>query len=276
MSQKCLSHSDALAALLSKERKKKYLSVCIRDIVTNGIVSARFRDVCVPEPHELKRYLAAWFDYIGISPDSCLKWMRAYCSDVLADNRYVLISDAEFDCGCEDNLFGAPCRRSCPLYAEMYQKYTARKTKEASEDSDAGTVNTPVKGKYIRQFEEARNLILRLNDEGFSRKEIVQILNEQGFKTRTGRVWTYPLVCFELETLLKNTDFDPRRKYSPLKDKYREQFREALDSAITLLEDGLSLKNIVGQMNSQGFKTRTGRPWTTSLLRIELSRLKSR
>lgn len=267
---------DTLTALLYKERKKKYLSSCIRDIVTNGIVSPRFRDVSVPEPQELTRYLAAWFDYIGISPDSSLKWMRAYCSDVLADSRYVLISDAEFDCGCEDNLFRSPCRRSCPIYAEMYQKHTVRKRKKASEKSDAGTVNTPVKGKYIRQFEEASDLLLRLNDDGFSRKEIVSVLNEQGFKTRTGRVWTYPIVCFELETLLKNTDFGSRRKYFPLKDKYGEQFGKALNSAIRLLDDGLSLRNIVEQMNSQGFKTRTGRPWTISLLRIELNRLKNR
>lgn len=276
MSQKHLSHSDVLAALLVKERKKKYLSACIRDLVTNGPVSARFfGESNIPGSQDVMQYLAAWFRHIGISPDVSQKWMQAYCSGVLserstkADIRDVLNSDILFDCGCEHNLFKAPCSRSCLIYDEMYEKYRVRKAREAF---DAGSVTTPVKGKYSSQFEEARQLLLRLNDEGLSRNKIVPILNEQGFKTRTGRSWTYAIVSSELDALGRNIGSKPRKKYFRLKDKYKEQFGRAFDSALKLLKNGVPVKEIVGQLNAHGFKTRTGRPWTVSLLRIEFER----
>jgi hypothetical protein len=60
-----------------------------------------------------------------------------------------------------------------------------------------------------------------------------------------------------------------------VKEKYRGQFAEAMRIAQEHLEQRVSRKEIVSLLNERGFKTRTGRPWTSSILAGELKKLKS-
>jgi hypothetical protein len=64
-----------------------------------------------------------------------------------------------------------------------------------------------VKERHKENFERALRYIEEKAGEGISRKDLVSLLNDEGFKTRTGRPWTYPL----LGTELKRMGIDPKR-----------------------------------------------------------------
>ena len=55
-----------------------------------------------------------------------------------------------------------------------------------------------------------------------------------------------------------------------LKDRYREQFEKALETAIKHIEKGVSKKEVLILLNDREFKTITGRKWTYSTLLNEL------
>jgi hypothetical protein len=57
------------------------------------------------------------------------------------------------------------------------------------------------KEKYKEQFIEATKLIRIHYENNLSRKEIVNILNDKGFKTRTGKSWTIGVLGYELRIL---------------------------------------------------------------------------
>lgn len=56
---------------------------------------------------------------------------------------------------------------------------------------------------------------------------------------------------------------------------YKEQFETGLRLALEETQKGAKPHHIVEQLNARGLKTRTGRKWTESILRNELSRSRS-
>jgi len=62
---------------------------------------------------------------------------------------------------------------------------------------------------------------------------------------------------------------------SSIKDVYKEQFEKALETAIEYVEKGISKQEIVKSLNTQDFKTRTGKKWSYSTLLNELKIFKS-
>ena len=62
-------------------------------------------------------------------------------------------------------------------------------------------------------------------------------------------------------------------KYHSVKDEYKDQFKKAIEVAERHLRQRVSKKEIVDILNSSGFKTRTGRKWSYSILAIELKKL---
>jgi hypothetical protein len=56
------------------------------------------------------------------------------------------------------------------------------------------------------------------------------------------------------------------------KEKYNEQFAEAMKLAMDMNNMGKKKKNIANSLNELGFKTRTGKSWSLSILNIELKK----
>ena len=56
-----------------------------------------------------------------------------------------------------------------------------------------------VKEKYKEQFGKALEYMEEKVGQGISKKDLVVLLNNQGFKTRTGRPWTYPILLTEIK-----------------------------------------------------------------------------
>jgi hypothetical protein len=60
-------------------------------------------------------------------------------------------------------------------------------------------------------------------------------------------------------------------KRLPHRDRYKEQFENAIKISVELMKQGYMKREIAGQLNEKGFKTRTGMKWTAGNLSNELS-----
>lgn len=279
----------------------KYFFPCIKDLVANGLTSAPFSsEDSRPSRQEITQYIAAWFKHIGICADECRDWMIEYSVDVLSrissssnsqirhstksNIKYIYKSDVAFDCGCENNAIKASCDQDCPVYNRMSDKCKERKAREAKRSYEPesepkhyrGAIETlSVKEIYSDQFKKALEIVKDHVRKGVSNQDIVTLLNDRGFKTRTGKKWTYAVLRSEVK----------RHKYGPeatdnqiglqrlsIKAQYRDQVEKALEIVISCIEKGISKQDIVSLLNDAGFKTRTGREWTVPILQSELKK----
>jgi hypothetical protein len=67
------------------------------------------------------------------------------------------------------------------------------------EPEDGASTRQSVKEMYQEQFEKAMKFAFEKLNQGIARKRIVRLLNEEGFKTRTGRIWTLSILSGELK-----------------------------------------------------------------------------
>jgi hypothetical protein len=66
-------------------------------------------------------------------------------------------------------------------------------------DMGKGAKYSPVKGIYREQFEKAIEFSEKSLRKGGRYQDIVNLLNEKGFKTRTGRTWNYGVLKVEMK-----------------------------------------------------------------------------
>ena len=215
------------------ENNKKYLFPCIRDLVANRLNLERFsNEDNIPSRQDITQYIAAWFKYIGLSSDECREWMIEYCVGMLSaissssksrirhstksNIKYVYKSDVTFDCRCEKNRFKALCEPRCPIYEEMAHSAKESEAANIVESyeikvehriaDEIAPIKYSIKDEYKDQFEKAIEVAQHHLKQGISKKEIVNLLNDKGFKTRTGKKWTYSLLGNELRKLNRNID----------------------------------------------------------------------
>jgi len=225
------------------EVSDKNLFPCINDLVVNGLSLARFSsEDRKPNRQDITQYLAAWFKYIKVSSDICRNWMNEYCVDILSaissssaskirhstksNIKYIYTSDVTFSCEREDNPYKASCGPNCSIYGKM--------SKENKE-------------KRAKELKEARDLEAKIN---------AQIKKDEA----------------EAKALAKAKAKEAKSKILLMRDKYEEQFNKAMEIIIDNIKKGVKKKNIITLLNDSGFKSRTGREWTSSLLTIELKK----
>ncbi len=75
---------------------------------------------------------------------------------------------------------------------------------------------SPVKEIYRDQFQAALRLVHREIVKGAKKKAILDLLNERGLKTRTGRQWTYSILCIEIDKLEATlaSQCDPQQEHA--------------------------------------------------------------
>ncbi|MEA2083160.1 MAG: recombinase family protein [Thermodesulfobacteriota bacterium] len=203
-----------LLTIIGKERERE-IPTCVTDLVGNGLSQDRFTDEEYrPGRHDITLFLAAWCHRIGLEAEAYRDWLIDYSLDVLgvisssspsqirhstkSTIKFVHRSDVAFSCHCERNIFKAVCMPTCLLYGEMetlYKQELDIKRKRLEEDKRIKEEGMPilerltVKQQYKEQFEEAVEHIQKYLMQGRTRNEIVDLLNEKGYKTRTGREW---------------------------------------------------------------------------------------
>ncbi len=215
--------ATALAAML-RERGEGTIYPCIQDLLDNGLILARFSPGEVkPQRQDITQYMAAWSKHVGLAAEECRSWLIEYCVTMLSpisrtspsgirhstksNIKYIYGSDVTFACEHENNPFRAKCIRECPAYTAMMAKSCDGRnetSKKVTSVQPADVVEfqvLPVKAIYGDQFKIALRLAHDEMKKGTKRKLIVQLLNKQGLKTKTGRKWTYSILHIELRKL---------------------------------------------------------------------------
>lgn len=198
---------------------------CIGDLVVNGLQVSRFAPSDhVPNRQDVTQYLAAWCRDAHLSEDACRTWLCDYAVSTLSllsksspsrirhstksNVKYIYRNDRPFICERESNGFRAECSKACRVYNEM-----AIKAATATADSLAAmerrhsvapaTNAVPsVKEVHREQFLSAMQLVSRELSKGTKKTGILDLLKQQGMKSRTGREWTYAILVSEIQKLV--------------------------------------------------------------------------
>ena len=284
---------------------------CIIDLVVNGVNPDRFStEDRRPDRQDITQHLASWFKYIEVPSDLCKVWMNEYCVDMLAaisssskstirhstksNIKYIYSSNVIFRCARENNPFKASCNPNCSVYESSGAEETKKVHNEPKESEET---SNPLdflllRDRYKDQFNVAMDFVNDNIKKGVTQKKIVALLNKNGFKSRTGKIWTFSTLSSELRRYRENNrdavkvyDIKPEilhRKDNEkipnpgdsllMRDKYRNQFNEAMDIVNDNVKRGVKQKHIVDFLNNKGFRTRTGKKWTSSILSVELKR----
>lgn len=200
---------------------KGTMYLCIRDLVEHGLDLTRFGvGELKPQRQDITQYLAAWSRHAGLSEEESRGWLIDYCTKLLksiskrteaairhstkGNLKYIYKSEVPFFCQCEKNPFHARCGAECPVYAEMQAGILTR-AEEALHPKpyvrpppSLIDFPLPVKKANLEQFRTAMRVAQEEVEKGTKLRLIVELLNERGLKTRTGRKWNYGILRGEL------------------------------------------------------------------------------
>ena len=220
-----LKEIERLTKILDDAQKQKIYS-CIQDLLSNGIVPERFKaGESFPSRQDVTHFILAWLKHIGVPADRCRNWIIRYCEKELSQIsssspsrirhstksliKYIYRSeDVSFDCGCEQNKLKAACEPNCPIYGEMKDKHKIR-MKQLHDDINyvRPKVQPPaepplqVRERYKEQFDKAMDVVKEHLNQVSSIDEMTRYLNDQGYKTRTGKSWTVSILYREIKKL---------------------------------------------------------------------------
>jgi hypothetical protein len=214
----------SLLDTLLDDSAKDTIYPCIRDLVEHGIDPARFSaGEIMPQRQDITQYVAAWSRHAGLSEEQSRGWLIDYCVAMGAslskrspaairhstesNLRYIYRSAVPFLCECANNRFRAHCSSACPVYANMQEKLRVKASEALAPKSFAPPQALliepvlPVKQVYLEQFQTGLRLVRDEVQQGTKMRRIVEILNERGLKTRTGRKWQLGILRNELQNL---------------------------------------------------------------------------
>ena len=203
------------------DRGEARIYPCIQDLIEHGLALDRFKPgEPTPQRQDLTQYVAAWCRHAGLSEEECRGWLVDYCATKLAsisrrtpaairhstksNIKYIYGSQIPFLCECAANRFRARCCPECPVHADMQAKLAIRAEEARNPSPDPRhappviTVVLPVKARYREQLEVAMRLVQEELAKGTKKKRILELLEQRGLKTRTGRKWTHSILLSEL------------------------------------------------------------------------------
>ena len=292
---------ERLTILLDNAQKQK-IYPCILDLLTSGIVPERFKSgEFFPTRQDVTHFILAWLKHIGVPADGCRNWIIGYCERELSQIsssspsrirhstksliKYIYRSeDVSFNCGCEQNKLRAACELSCPIYGEMKRKHKIR-MKQLYDDihyvrPKIQPIAEPplrIKERHNEQFDKAMEVVREHLNQVSSLDEMTQYLNDQGYRTRTGKSWTIATLYREVKkhnirfTRKKN---EKVKAYEALKDQYRAQYQDGVKLMAKLYKEDVQISEIFNALEAQGYKTITGRKWTEANIRNTISKLR--
>ena len=292
---------ERLTILLNNAQKQKTYP-CILDLLTNGIVPERFKSgEFFPTRQDVTHFILAWLKHIGVPADGCRNWIIGYCERELSQIsssspsrirhstksliKYIYRSeDVSFDCGCEQNKLKAACELSCPIYGEMKRKHKIR-MKKLHDDihyvrpkiQPIAEPPLPIKERHNEQFDKAMEVVREHLNQVSSLDEMTQYLNDQGYRTRTGKSWTIATLYREVKK--HNIRFTRKKDekvkaYEALKDQYRAQYQDGVKLMAKLYKEDVQISEIFNALEAQGYKTITGRKWTEANIRNTISKFR--
>ena len=134
-----------------------------------------------------------------------------------------------------------------------------------------------IKERHKEQFDKAMDVVREHLNQVSSIDEMTRYLNDQGYKTRTGKSWTSSTLRNETAKLNlrfpRKTD-EKIKAYEALKDQYRAQYQEGTKLMARLYKEGAQISEIYDALEAQGYKTITGRKWTESNIRSTINKFR--
>jgi hypothetical protein len=296
-----LKEIERLAKILDDAQKQK-IYLCIQDLLSGGIVPERFKaGESLPTRQDVTHFILAWLKHIGVPADRCRNWMIRYCEKELSQIsssspsrirhstksliKYNYRSEAvSFDCGCEQNKLKAACEPNCPIYGEMKYKHKIR-MKKLYDDINyvrpkvqpSAELPLQVRERHKEQFEKAMDVVSEHLNQVSSIDEMTRYLNDQGYKTRTGKSWTVATLRREINkhNLRFARKVDKKvNAYEALKDQYRAQYQDGVKFMTKLYKEGVQINEIYDALEAQGYKTITGRKWTEANIRNTINKFR--
>ena len=286
-----------LLNLIDRKNVSGILYPCIEDLAQNGLPTERFSDQDItPTRQDITQYLLKWFKSNGVDADRCREWILEYSLDVLAplssgslskirhstksNLKYIFSSEVQFECDCKNNPFRAACNKNCPVYHKMYARYQKRKAEEANQtyeveplpqiDPNEFEYRPSVKEKYKEQYAKTVKMMKQLSEKGMPLKDMVTYLNQKKLYSRTGVRWTY--ANLRLDARENGLIGRSNKGVGITKVMYRQQYEEALKIIRRERKKNTTAKQIVDLLNSSGYKSKTGKKWTTGILWNELKK----
>lgn len=282
--------------------QKQKIYACILDLLSNGIVAERFKaGESFPSRQDVTHFILAWLKHNGVPADRCRNWMIRYCERELSPIsssspsrirhstksliKYIYRSEeVSFDCSCEQNKLKAACEPNCPIYGEMKYKHQVR-MKQLHDDINyvrpkvqpSAKPLLQVRQRYKEQFEKAMDVVREHLNQVSTLDEMKRYLNDQGYKTRTGKPWTIPTLHHEIKKYNLRISFkkDAKAKaHEALKPQYRAQYQDAVKQMAKLYQKGVQISGILDALEAQGYTTITGRKWTESNIRSTINKFR--
>ena len=219
------------------ENSETYLFPCIIDLVTNGLCLERFNsDDRTPSRQDITQYLGAWSRYAGLSADESREWMIDYATDRLSAISSSSRSQIRHSTkGNIKYIYNSEVTFACRCENNQFK---------ASCNSTCLI------------YEE---MTLKAKEEAILRARTAQIESEvESYETKTD----------------DRTDLEVEPIKSSIKEEYKDQFEKALSIAKEQWKKSIPHSKIVSGLNASGFKTRTGKNWSTSTLVRELKKLR--
>jgi len=198
---------------------------CIQDLLENGLDASRFAEAeQKPNRQEVTQYIAAWCRSIGMGEDDCRGWIIDYCTIKLSaiskstaaairhstksNLKYIYRSEVPFSCQVDENRFKAACSTTCPCYADMSVRLEAEKNRKMEAQRELAASITPEPEpeptpKEIRRqaFEKSLKFIRTQLKTDQTARQIVRLLNANGYKTRADKEWTISILNNEISRL---------------------------------------------------------------------------
>ncbi len=216
-----------------------------------------------PEPDRLQKahppriqltgLLAWWSKYAGLTEEQARAWLMPFCTEVLSTlsnsgpsairhgtksmTRYVYSSEYHIDFASIDQKIAASSSEGPPYY-QVYLWLEEKLREIKNQDAEVRK----------QRAQEALKAQSREKEEKRKEKEARAAAKREGKDHKNSGV------------------------HVSVKDRFKEQFEQAMVKAEREREGGVPFQDIVSVLNEEGFRTRTGRRWTTQLLRVELNR----
>lgn len=204
------------------ERGTDTMYPCIRDLLEHGLDLSRFSvgDI-TPNLQDITHYLAAWSRHAGLSEEESSAWLIDYCvatgfalsrrtpaairHSTKSTLRYIYRSAVSFLCQGASNSFRAPCG-DCTVHGDMPPIATSEqlRLRLAASKSLPPPAPLPKKEAFREQFQAGLHLMREEVQKGTHIQRILEMLNERGFKTRTGRQWQSANLRVELQSLMNS------------------------------------------------------------------------
>lgn len=201
------------------ERGKDSMYPCIRDLLEHGLDPSRFCTAdLIPNRQDITQYLGAWSRHAGLREEESGAWLIDYCVTTIArlsrktpaairhstkgNLRYIYRSAVPFQCQGANNSFRAQCG-DCTLHADMGPATPRGPFSPKTAALMALPLPRPgqVKEAFQEQFKESQSLIREEVQKGTPPVRILEILQERGLKTKTGRQWQTANLRLELQSL---------------------------------------------------------------------------